>query len=69
VCFWLKHNATAKRGIVFGNHQLPNVSSTFNIEINTSNKLRVYWNANPDWSPVTVTSNVWEHFAVVYTGT
>ena len=69
VCFWLKHNATAKRGIVFGNHQLPNVSSTFNIEINTSNKLRVYWNANPDWSPVTVTSNVWEHFAVIYTGT
>lgn len=69
VCFWLKHNATAKRGIVFGNHQLPNVSSTFNIEINTSNKLRVYWNANPDWTPVTVTSNVWEHFAIIYTGT
>ena len=70
VCFWLKHTATSKRGVVFGNHQLEGASSTFNIEVNTSNQLRFYWaSADPDWTPMSLTYNTWEHFAFVYTGT
>lgn len=67
IAFWVYHRETSDRSIFFGNHQLEN-GSTLNIEKYAStNRLRVYMNAAPDYvvTECIIDENTWTHIAVV----
>lgn len=66
--FWVFPTETG-RGVVFGNHA--GSSETFNIEIYSSNQLRIYYNNDPNIiiSDVTMTANSWTHITIAYGGT
>lgn len=67
VAFWVYHRETDGRSILFGNHAY-NGSYTFNIEkLASSNKLRVYMHAKPDYTvnECVLDVNTWTHIVVV----
>ena len=67
ISFWIFHNETADRSIIFGNYEIDGMLS-FNIEKKAStNQLRIYMNAAPDYSTAncTLDENVWTHIVIV----
>ena len=70
ISFWVYHQETAGRSILFGNHNIG--PYTFNIEkAVTSNRLRVYMHGQPDFSitECVMDENTWTHITVVKTAT
>ena len=66
IAFWIKPDGeNGARSVYFGSNG--NVAYTINIEKNTSNQLRFYWNGNPDYNNTsfTITDGSWQHIAVV----
>lgn len=67
ISFWIKPSGeTGARSIYFGAYG----GVTWNIEKSAINKLRGYWNANPDISfDIIIVDDVWQHIAIVKNGT
>ena len=69
ISFWLKPNGeNGQRSIYFGSY---NTGPSWSIEKTTANKLRSYWNGNPDEtaSNVTITDGIWQHIVITKKGT
>lgn len=67
--FWLKPNGeNGQRSVYFGSYS---TGPSWSIEKTTANKLRSYWNANPDEtaSNVTITDGIWQHIVITKKGT
>ena len=65
ICFWLYSNDSSGRSIYFGNWSAPS-GSFFNIEKNGSEKLRFYWNGNPDLvsTNLSIPNTTWCHITI-----
>lgn len=69
MAFWVNPAEDKTRDIYFGNY--PTTNGTFNIERNTNNYLRVYYNSDTPIGPistVTIPSGVWTHVVITFDG-
>lgn len=70
IAFWVYPREDKTRDVYFGNHN--NSSQTFNLERNTSNYLRVYYNADTAIGPIsafTIPGSTWTHVVITFDGT
>lgn len=75
IAFWIYSNENGTRGVIFGDYGLTGTIN-FNLEMNsgalTDNRLRFYWNNNPDiqtLSHTILTYQAWTHLVITYNGT
>ena len=68
IAMWV-YRADTTRAILFGDYQLAG-GIYFNLELSTSNKVRFYWDGDPDlvFDNAVVTTSKWNHIAVTYDG-
>ncbi len=64
ICMWIYNNDNGGRSILFGSYGL--TGGFFNLEKQTNNKIRFYWNGNPDYNPgnAVLTTSAWTHLIV-----
>lgn len=65
--FWIKPNGeNSARSVYFGSYS----GTSWSVEKNTSNLLRLYWNGSPDevCTGATITDGVWQHICITKNG-
>lgn len=65
--FWIKpSNENGGRSVYFGSYS----GTSWSIEKTTANKIRGYWNGNPDvtYSNAIITDNAWQHVCITKNG-
>lgn len=67
ISFWIKPDGeNGARSVYFSAYN----STSWSIEKNTSNKLRLYWNGNPDISTtLSISDGEWQHIVITKNGT
>ena len=67
ISFWIKPNGeNGARSVYFSAYN----QTSWSIEKNASNKLRLYWNGNPDiHTTVSIIDNEWQYITIVKNGT
>lgn len=72
LCFWIYSSADGSRDIYFGNYGISGSGNWFNIERDTSNRLRFWWNNGAIDKHFTtfsiISSDDWTHIAFVRKG-
>lgn len=72
LCFWIYSSADGSRDIYFGNYGISGSGNWFNIERDTSNRLRFWWNNGAIDKRFTtfsiISSDDWTHIAFVRKG-
>lgn len=66
--FWIKPNGeNGARSVYFGSY----TGTSWSLEKNTNNLLRLYWNGSPDevCTGATITDEVWQHVCIIKKGT
>lgn len=68
ISMWVYNSDSGDRSILFGNYNLGGTS--FNIEKTTAEKVRFYWNANPDvtFANSVLTANAFTHLVITRNG-
>ena len=64
ICMWIYNNDNGGRSILFGSYAL--TGGFFNLEKQTNNKIRFYWNGSPDYNPgnAVLTTSAWTHLII-----